>query len=230
MFAPLTDTLAMPRLRTPLEHRNLEIQGPQGTLEGLIDLPADTNAIRQIAVLCHPHPLHGGTMNNKVTHSMAKAFSELGFAAIRFNFRGVGASEGRFDHGRGETDDTQAVIEWARKTYPDTSLWLGGFSFGSYTALNACGQRSDVEGLITVAPAVNLFDFRCLPLPQCPWLVVQGDQDDVVPCDDVLDWAGSVEKRPFVLRMKGAGHFFHGRLNDLRSTVKQFLKTNGVSS
>lgn len=224
LYAPLTEMLPMPRRVHAAHHEHVEIPGPAGRLEGILGLPRDAEPIHQIAVICHPHPQHGGTMNNKVVNYLAKSFNEMGFATVRFNFRGVGASEGQYGHGEGETDDALAAVEWMKHRFPNSALWLGGFSFGSYTALRASNQLEDVAGLITVAPAVNLFDFRTLSLPSCPWLVVQGDQDEIVPCVDVLAWANELVQRPSMIRMKGAGHFFHGRMNDLKTTLVHFIR------
>jgi len=224
MFAPQTETLPMSPRVPAARHDHIEIPGPSGRLEGVLAMPSNSETISQVAVICHPHPLHGGTMNNKVVNFVGKSFNEAGFATLRFNFRGVGASEGKFDYGQGETDDTLAAVQWMSKRFPGATIWLGGFSFGSYAAVRASSQLEKIAGLITVAPAVNLFDFRELALPTCPWLVVQGDQDEVVPCADVMAWANTLVQRPSIIRMKGAGHFFHGRMNDLRSTLLHFIR------
>lgn len=217
------DNETMPRRGSTTRYEQVEIPGPAGRLEAILGQPADPNTVQRIAVICHPHPQHGGTMNNKVVHYLAKSFGEAGFATIRFNFRGVGESEGSYDFGQGETDDALAAISWMKKRFPAADLWLGGFSFGSYTALRASTEANDLAGLITVAPAVNLFDFRQLALPQCPWLIVQGEQDEVVPCADVMGWANTLPSRPAIIRMKDAGHFFHGRMNDLKATLLHFI-------
>jgi hypothetical protein len=174
------------------------------------------------AVILHPHPLHGGTMQNKVVHTLARAFAELGVASVRFNFRGVGASAGRFAHGEGETEDALAVIAWVRKQRPDAPVWLAGFSFGAYVALRAAAS-AQVDGLITVAPAVHLYDFSTLVLPQCPWLLIQGEADEVVPVEAVRAWLSGIVPRPQTLFLPGVGHFFHGHLTEIKSALCDFV-------
>jgi len=193
-----------------------EFQGPAGLIEGLLDHP--DAAPTAVAVVCHPHPLQGGAMQNKVAYMLARAFNDMGALSLRFNFRGVGRSAGSFDHGIGETGDALAAIDWLSSQHPGLPLWLGGFSFGSYVALRAQSQRQVVR-LVTVAPAVERFDTGGIVLPDCPWLLVQGDADDVVSPQAVLGWARGLAKPPRILEMAGAGHFFHGRLNELREAV-----------
>lgn len=190
--------------------------GSAGNLEGLLDDP-DTVPMA-VAVVCHPHPLQGGTMQNKVAYMLARAFNDMGAVSLRFNFRGVGQSAGKYDEGRGETDDALAAIDWLLAQHPGLPLWLGGFSFGSYVALRAQSRRQ-VARLVTVAPAVERFASSDIVPPVCPWLLVQGDADDVVSPQKVLAWARALPRPPRILEMSGAGHFFHGRLNELREAV-----------
>ena len=197
------------------------LAGPAGALEALTLCPAHGTAVAT-AVILHPHPLHGGTMHNKVVHTLARAFGELGIASVRFNFRGVGASAGRFAHGEGETGDALAVIAWVRAQRPGTPVWLAGFSFGAYVALRAA-VPAQVSGLVTVAPAVHLYDFSTLALPHCPWLLIQGEADEVVPVAAVHDWLSGIVPRPQALFLPGVGHFFHGRLNELKSALRDFV-------
>ena len=161
-------------------------------------------------------------MQNKVVHTLARAFAELGIASVRFNFRGVGASAGSFAHGEGETEDALAVIEWVRSRRPGAPIWLAGFSFGAYIALRAAAT-AQVYGLITLAPAVHLYDFSTLTLPQCPWLLIQGDADEVVPVEAVRDWLSGVAPQPQTLILPGVGHFFHGHLADIKSALRDFV-------
>lgn len=190
--------------------------GPSGQLEGLLDMPAPPPAA--IAVVCHPHPKFAGTMHNKVAFMLARAFNDLGAVSLRFNFRGVGRSEGEYAEGNGETQDALAAIDWLRAKHPELPLWLGGFSFGAYVALRAQSQRP-VQRLVTVAPAVERFDTHAIELPVMPWLLVQGDADDVVSPRAVLDWAAGLARPPKIAVLQGAGHFFHGRLTELRQAV-----------
>lgn len=196
----------------------LSLAGPTGALETLTACPAPGHRRRASAVICHPHPLHGGSMHNKVVHMLARTFNELGLRTLRFNFRGVGASAGTYAHGIGETDDLIAVLDWLHAHRPYDQLWLAGFSFGAYVALRAAA-RYPVAQLISVAPPVNLYDFSALRMPTCPWLVVQGENDEVVPSAAVLAWHAGLEPQPELHRMPGTGHFFHGRLNDLRDAL-----------
>ena len=171
-----------------------------------------------VAVICHPHPLHGGTLNNKVVHQLAKTFADLGAVSIRFNFRGVGDSEGEYDEGEGEYNDLMAVVKWALDRWPGLPLWLAGFSFGGFIALSAA-QLVQPARLVTVAPAVNYFPERNLHLEDVDWLLIQGDADDIVPAEHVLTWIDELTCQPRLALIKGAGHFFHGRLNELKKTI-----------
>ncbi len=163
-------------------------------------------------------------MHNKVVTIMERSMRELGLRTVRFNSRGIGASEGVFDDGYGETDDLFAVVEWVRRTRSNDQLWLGGFSFGAYVSLRAAASLS-LGQLISIAPPVDRYDFSNLPRPECPWLVIQGDEDDVVSADAVQSWAARTEPPPNLVVMQQAGHFFHRRLMDLRGLLK-----NGVRS
>jgi alpha/beta superfamily hydrolase len=177
-------------------------------------------------VVCHPHPLFGGTLENKVVHTVARAFEEFGAPAIRFNFRGVGASAGKYDEGVGETDDALAVIEYGRKRWPGAALWLAGFSFGGAVAIRAAAVARP-ELLVLVSPAVmrvDRLDVSGQLTRSCPWLIVQGDADEVLEAKTVLDWAAKVSPKPEVRVMQGASHFFHGRLIELREHVLEFVR------
>lgn len=207
--------------------QNVSFAGPMGVLEGLLDAPPD--APRAIAVVCHPHPLQRGAMTNKVTYILARAFNDLGAASLRFNFRGVGKSAGSFDEGLGEIADALAAMDWLSARYPGVPLWLGGFSFGAYVALRAQSERP-VKRLVTVAPAVERFDTAPIKLPICPWLLIQGDADEVISPQTVFDWARNLRHPPSLVVLKGAGHFFHGRLNELRQAVGGYFSSGmGVS-
>lgn len=212
--------------RPPLAER-LMIAGPAGDLQALVETAQDgPDAARPqvpaVAVVCHPHPLYGGTMDNKVVYTVARAFQQCGAPAIRFNYRGVGTSAGSYDEGRGETQDALAVIDYARKRWPQAALWLGGFSFGGAVAVRAATSAGP-QRLVLVAPAVTRLDVSTEPAPACPTLIVQGDADDLVPSDDVLRWAAALQPPPAVTLLPGAGHFFHGRINELREAVLAFM-------
>lgn len=195
------------------------LAGAIGDLETITDIPPEaTHAV----VICHPHPLFGGTMQNKVVHTLAKTFVELGMATVRFNFRGVGKSAGEYDQGIGETDDALAMIKWLQTQLPQAKILLAGFSFGSYVAARAANVFP-AEYLITIAPAVEHFDFTPLQNIHCPWLVVQGEQDEIVPPELVYQWAASRHPSPKVIRLPEVTHFFHGHLLTLRDIVLQEL-------
>lgn len=210
----------------------LSLDGPAGALETLLELPATAGAgapgpdSAVVGIVCHPHPLFGGTLTNKVVHTVARAFRARGAATLRFNFRGVGASAGQYDEGRGETEDLLAVAAWAGRRWPDAALWLGGFSFGSWVALRAV-DRLAPQRLVTVAPPVGRWDFGALPTPRCPWLVVQGDRDELVDAAAVAAWAAASGASPQLTVLAGADHFFHGRLHDLTDVVGAFLDSCG---
>jgi hypothetical protein len=210
----------------PCTSGSFVIPGVVGDLELLSACPPQDSARPATVVICHPHPLHGGSMQNKVVHTLARAAGELGTRSVRFNFRGVGRSGGEYDHGRGETEDLLAVIAWVRARRPQDRIWLAGFSFGSYVALQA-SVRFDVAQLVLVAPPVNLYDFSRLALPSCPLLVIQGGADEVVPATQVLNWVERLTPPPQLVYLEGVSHFFHGRLNDLRSELTAALAGRG---
>ena len=206
--------------------QRLHIAGPVGVIECAVDtpewtsgpatLPASTSGTsRGVAVVCHPHPVHGGTLDNKVTQTLARAFVQLGFTAVRFNFRGVGASAGTWDEGHGEIDDALAVISSQR--LPAMPLVLAGFSFGAYVASQAASRLADdakAERLVLVGPAVQSFAMAAVPADT---LVIHGEHDDVVPLAAVFDWARP-QALPVVV-VPGTGHFFHGQLALLKQLV-----------
>ena len=198
----------------------LEIPGPAGPLEAIVEDPGGEPTA--LAVVCHPHPLYHGTMRNKVVHALARTANRLGAPAVRFNFRGVGASGGAWDHGRGETEDALAVIGWARHRWPDLPLWLAGFSFGAYVALRAAPEARPAA-LVTVAPPVQRLPLGETPEPGCPWLVVQGEADELVDYREVLAWAEARAARPRIESLPETSHFFHGRLLRLQEVVEAFL-------
>lgn len=201
---------------------NLMIDGPAGKLEARVDRPGD-GALEGCAVVCHPHPQHGGTMNNKVAHTLARAFVRSGYEVLRFNFRGTEQSEGTFDNGVGELDDAHAAIEWMRARHGAYPLWLAGFSFGAAIAVKAAAE-AHVDGLISVAPAISRFATALKKQPQCPWLIVQGDEDELVDIDETVTWFDSLDPGPELLVVNRAEHFFHGRLAELRDAVMEFVK------
>jgi hypothetical protein len=202
----------------------LQIQGPAGPLESLLEqTPAVAAAPAAFAVICHPHPQHGGTMHNKVVHTLARAFLELDIPTIRFNYRGVGASVGSYDEGIGETADALAVVATGRMRWPAAALVLAGFSFGGVVALRAAGSAAP-RRLITVAPAVDRVPLDVLQAPPREWLLVQGMDDEVVPQAHVQAWAEALRSPPRCVWMPGVGHFFHGALIPLKAAVQDFMR------
>lgn len=212
----------MQREFSPPVPRPERIEGPAGMLEARVEEPAPGSRPVVVGVVCHPHPLYGGTMQNKVVHTLARAMQELGAPTVRFNFRGVGASAGAYDAGRGEIDDAVAVVAWARARWNCEALWFAGFSFGSAVALQAASMVRP-QALVTVAPPVGRLLATTTAHPQCRWLVVQGDRDELVDFATVQSWARGFEDPPEFAKMPGAEHFFHGRLGELRGVVMQFL-------
>ncbi len=187
------------------------VDGPAGRLELVVTDPGDNRC--GYAIIAHPHPLHGGTLDNKVVQTLAKSFYGLGYAAVRFNFRGVGESDGVFDDGRGEVDDLLAAESYAHERFGGVDKVLAGFSFGSFVAAAAAVQLKP-RHLALIAPAVGRFPIADVPQDT---LVVHGEEDDVVLLADVLDWARP-QKLPVVV-FPGAGHFFHGALIELQKVV-----------
>ena len=207
----------------PPRPQSVLIPGPAGPLQALVQEP-QSSAQYPAAVICHPHPQFEGTLHNKVVHTLARALNQLGMPAVRFNFRGVGASAGDFDHGKGETADALAVLDWARQRWPDREQVLAGFSFGAGVALRASAQLP-LARLITVAPAIGRIALDGFVQPQCPWLVVIGSQDELVDCDELIDWLNTLGPGLELSVINGAEHFFHGRLNELRDIIVDWIKS-----
>lgn len=197
-------------------HQKVHIDGPAGRLEIVVTDPGEGRS--GYAVIAHPHPLYGGTLENKVVQTLAKAMHALGYAALRFNFRGVGESDGVFDEGPGELEDFMSVADFAKRRFGDVATLLAGFSFGSYVAACAA-QQLQPHQLVLIAPAVGRFPLGDVPKQT---LVVHGEKDDVVPLDDVLNWARP-QQLPVVV-FPGAGHFFHGALVDLQNQVMRYCR------
>ncbi len=203
--------------------QTLSLQGEAGTLEALIDLPAE-GTVHGTAVIAHPHPLFGGTMHNKVVQTLARAFVQSGWRAVRFNFRGVGASAGTYDEGRGEVRDMLRVID---QMAPEGPLALAGFSFGAFVTshvVQALGDQRLPHALVLVGAAASRFEVAAVPQglhERC--LVLHGEQDDTVPLASVMDWARP-QSLPITV-IPGVEHFFHGQLPLLKSLVTRHLKS-----
>jgi alpha/beta superfamily hydrolase len=202
----------------------LFLEGPAGKLEAILERPGE-GALAGAAVVCHPHPQHGGTMHNKVAHTLARAFVRSEFEVLRFNFRGTEQSEGEYDNGVGELDDALAAIEYMRARHGSYPLWLAGFSFGAAIAVKAA-VATHIDGLVSVAPAISRFAAGLESQPACPWLIIQGDEDELVDIEETVTWVDSLEPGPELLIINGAEHFFHGRLAELREAVMEFAAEN----
>ena len=202
----------------------LAIAGPAGRIEAALDLP-EPDAVPQpvLAIVCHPLPTEGGSMHNKVVTMTARALRESGITTLRFNFRGVGQSEGVFDDGQGELDDLRAVAAWARAEHPDKALWLAGFSFGAWVSLRAAVELG-AAALVSIAPPVGRsWSFDDIAIPSIPWLLIQGEADEIVDAGAVFEWVATLPTPPRLVKMPDTSHFFHRKLIDLRGAVK-----NGV--
>jgi alpha/beta superfamily hydrolase len=205
--------------------RRITLQGPAGVIEAAVDEPHDATALRGVAVIAHPHPLFGGTMDNKVVQTLARAFVQCGWRAVRFNFRGVGGSAGVHDHGLGELQDLLAVVQ---DQAPEGALALAGFSFGAFVtshAIEQLWQQRQLEKLVLVGTAASRFNVAPLaPELHERTLVVHGEVDDTVPLTDVMNWARP--QRLPVTVIPGVEHFFHGQLTLLRSLVARHLMSD----
>ncbi len=200
--------------------QHITIPGPIGPLEAMLDIvPHATHA----TVICHPHPLYGGTMHNKVVTMLAKVSAELGHTHLRFNYRGVGASAGEYGNIEGEVEDALAAIDWLAQHHPYQKLWLFGFSFGTYIAARASLVRP-CEQLLSIAPAVQHTHFDTLPTVHCPWTIVQGEKDEVVPTPLVEAFARARPEHPEFILLPECGHFFHGHLTLLKETLLNHFK------
>lgn len=208
--------------RSMVASESLVIPGPSGELEAALDAGGET--FLGVAVICHPNPLQQGTMQNKVVTTLARTFARMGAAAVRFNFRGVGGSAGRYADGAGERDDARAVVEFCRRRWPELPVYLGGFSFGGAVAIAVASEVAP-RGLVTVAPAIQRLPSGFRP-PVCPWLLVHGDADDVVPAGPVAEWAAALAAPPHLVLLPGVGHFFHGRLGALSEAVTEFFRAD----
>jgi uncharacterized protein len=197
------------------------IKGPVGQLEVAINLPASARPLG-IALIAHPNPVQGGTMEHKIVHTIARSFLQMDYATVRFNYRGVGKSEGEFDQGIGETDDAHAVLEYAQTHLGLKKIVLAGFSFGGFIQVELIqrllAEIDCIQGMILIGPAVGRFPIKDLP-PHLPCLILQGEDDDIILVKDVLAWAKR-QKRPVVV-FPDCGHFFHGRLADIQNEILQ---------
>lgn len=200
--------------------------GPDGRLEGRYHHAKVPNA--PVALLLHPHPQHGGTMNHKVVYSLYHAFVRRGFSTLRFNFRGVGRSQGKFDNGQGELSDAAAALDWMQSYNANaSSCWVGGYSFGAWIGMQLLMRRPEIDGFISVAPPANIYDFSFLAPCPASGLIVHGTADEQVPEPSVAKLAQKLSSQRNItvnyLRLDGANHFFSARIEDLNGAVDHYL-------
>ncbi|MEK6407946.1 MAG: alpha/beta fold hydrolase [Acidobacteriota bacterium] len=200
---------------------NTFFEGPSGRLEAILKEPAPP--VTRAAIACHPHPLFGGTMHNKVVFRIARAFEDAGFAVLRFNFRGTGRSQGEHDSGRGEQDDLWAAIEFIEEKYPDAEIWLAGFSFGSAVMLRAAACDDRVRAFVAAGVPVSKYDFTEIGRCNKPKLFVQGSLDEVGSVEDLAKLLAALDEPKQLKIIEGADHFFEGHLAELSQAVSSFI-------
>ena len=199
------------------------VPGPAGSLEGLLQTHS-SGPHGIVALVCHPHPLYGGTLHNKVVHRVASTLHQLGADVLRINFRGVGASAGTYDDGVGEVEDARAALAWLVARDPDARRWVAGFSFGAGIAARLAASESGVERMILVAPGVRTSSFDVLRTTPVPKLVIQGTADTVCPIEALLPEFESWAEPKELVRVDGAGHFFDRQLATLGNAVRAALE------
>ncbi|MEM7226099.1 MAG: alpha/beta hydrolase [Pseudomonadota bacterium] len=200
--------------------------GPEGRLEGRYQHNRSDTA--PIALMLHPHPQHGGTMNNKVVYTLYHAFVSQGFSVLRFNFRGVGRSQGDYDRGEGELSDAASALDWLQTFNQNaTTCWIAGFSFGAWIGMQLLMRRPEISGFISISPPANMYDFSFLAPCPSSGMVIQGDQDEIVPEPAVaklVDKLGHQRDLEIDYRIiKGANHFYQNHIDELDSNVKDYL-------
>lgn len=206
---------------------NFTIDGPAGLLElawNKADGAGLALGVVPCVIICHPHPVHGGTMDNKVVTTLMRTYRDLGVNVVRFNFRGVGKSEGTFDNAKGEFDDLMAVVDWVHRYLRPSDVLLAGFSFGSSIAARASYSVKKLRHLVLVAPPIERYAYdmnRQFTVPLC---VIQGDQDERVNAQGVYDWITELTSPYQLIRYPEAGHFFHGFLSSLKQDLTSALK------
>ncbi len=201
--------------------------GPEGRLEGRYHI--STNSSAPVALVLHPHPLYGGTMNNKVAYNIYHSFARNGFSVLRFNFRGVGRSQGKFDNGIGELNDAAAALDWLQLQNPNaSSYWMGGFSFGSWIGMQLLMRRPEIQGFMAVSPPTNSYDFNFLSPCPASGLIVQGNQDSIVIEADVAKLVEKLGKQKNTeieyQVVMGADHFFRNRIDELNLHLDNYVK------
>lgn len=217
------------KIRTQVsgEH-SFTFYGGAGLLEGICHIPKAIKT-NHMVILGHPHSLHGGSMSNKVVTTLARAVGDLGIPSFRFNFRGVGRSEGRYDDGIGESEDMLELIHQIEEQFPESQFIFAGFSFGTYV-IYRCAMKKLPRLLLMVAPAIERYHYLEQARLSCPWWIIQGDKDEVVVPEGVFEFAEHHLSEIKLLRFPGATHFFHGQLLKLREAVVSILTEEGLIS
>lgn len=208
------------------KEQDVFISGPVGQIQTVIHQGDEGGRFASrnlVAIVCHPHPVHGGTMENKVVTTLMRTYRDLGIHVLRFNFRGVGKSAGSFDNAIGEVDDLLAVIAWVEQQLPQSRLLLAGFSFGSSVAAQASHRVNFVLHLTLVAPPVERYPYDREGQFPCVLAVIQGDKDELVIADGVYQWVAALQGSTELLRYPEAGHFFHGYLTQLKTDLTELL-------
>ena len=205
------------------------INGPDGRLEARYAPSKNTNA--PIALFLHPHPQHGGTMNNKVVYTLFHAFAQRGFSCLRFNFRGVGRSQGVYARGEGELADAASALDWLQSVNENAAeCWIGGFSFGAWIGMQLLMRRPEITGFISIAPPANMYDFTFLAPCPSSGLILQGDQDEVVPQDSVQTLVKKLSAQKGIKIdyrvVAGANHFFGAQLDQVGDAVGEYVDTH----
>ena len=202
--------------------------GPEGRLEGRYHQAEHSGA--PIALVLHPHPLYGGTMNNKIVYNIYHTFVNHGFSVMRFNFRGVGRSQGKYDEGIGELSDAATALDWMQQQNPEAATcWIGGFSFGAWIAMQLLMRRPEIEGFISVAPPANLYDFSFLAPCPSSGIIIQGDRDEIVPeeaAQKLVNKTVTQKGRTIDYQVvSGADHYFRNQLEELNQHMADYLAT-----
>ncbi len=202
------------------------INGPEGRLEGRYQHGPRANA--PTALVLHPHPQYGGTMNNKVVYSVYQVFARRGFSVLRFNFRGVGRSEGVHDNGQGELSDAASALDWLQSYNPDAeTCWIGGFSFGAWICMQLLMRRPEIDGFITISPPTNNYDFAFLSPCPSSGIIIQGNADAVVPEPEVAKLAEKLAAQRGIevtyQTIPEASHFFESHMDEMTDTVESYL-------
>lgn len=206
---------------------NIFFEGPAGRIEAILKEPA--SPVTRAAIVCHPHPLFGGTMHNKVVFRIARAFHDAGFAVLRFNFRGTGLSQGEHDEGRGEQEDLRAAMSFIEQKFQGAEVWLAGFSFGSMVMLRAAAFDQRVRAMVAAGVPVSKYDFSEVARCRKPKLFAQGALDEFGSVEDLKRFFSSLDEPKTLKIIEGADHFFEGRLTEFAEAISKFIDSISVT-